>query len=67
MNRSTTVPIVLEQLYQLAQLAPPAPMNEPDFPGYPLNATPRGARLLFYGLWPLAVLTSWWLRRHRRS
>ena len=66
MNRSTTVPIVLEQLYQLAQLAPPAPVDEPVFPGYPLKAVPRGARVLFYGLWPLAVLTSWWLSRRRK-
>lgn len=69
MNRSTTEPIVLEQLYQLAQLAPPAaPANgdEPVFPGYPLAATPRGARFLFYGLWPLAVLTSWWFVRRKK-
>ena len=36
MNRSTTVPIVIEQLYQLAQLPVPAALDEPDFPGYPL-------------------------------
>ena len=68
MSRSTTEPIVLEQLYQLAQLAPPAAnADEPVFSGYPLAATPRGARALFYGLWPLAVLISWWLARRRKT
>ncbi|MFN7927124.1 MAG: ABC transporter permease subunit [Blastocatellia bacterium] len=67
MNRSTTEPIVLEQLYQLTQLAPPTATEEAAFPGYPLAVEPRGARLIFYGLWPLAVLACWWfVQRHRR-
>lgn len=55
MNRSTTGPIVLEQLYQLAGIAVPAESNDPVFPGYPLAAHPEGARLVFTrsGLWPL--------------
>ena len=63
MNRSTTVPIVLEQLYQLAQLTPPAPVDEPVFPGYPLAVHPRFASWIFYALWPLATLSAWWLTR----
>jgi ABC-2 type transport system permease protein len=66
MNRSTTEPIVLEQLYQLAGIAAPAPSDEPVFPGYPLAAHPKGARLVFYALWPLAVILAWRLARHRR-
>ena len=67
MNRSTTEPIVLEQLYQLAQLKPPAATDEPPFPGYPLAVQPHFAKLIFYGLWPLTVLAFWWLtQRHRR-
>lgn len=63
MNRSTTGPIVLEQLYQLAGIAVPAESNDPVFPGYPLAAHPEGARLVFYALWPLAVILIWRLKR----
>lgn len=67
MSRSTTVPIVLEELYQLAGLTPPAKIEEPEFPGYPLAAHPKAARLIFYVLWPLAACLAWWLvRRNRR-
>lgn len=66
MNRSTTEPIVLEQLFQLAELPPPPPADEPVFPGYPLAASPQFAAALFYGLWPLAVLAVWWLTIFRR-
>lgn len=67
MNRSTTVPIVLEQLYQLAGVHPPAPGDEAEFPGYPLAAHPTAANLIFYALWPLAACLTWWLvRRNRR-
>jgi hypothetical protein len=66
MSRSTTVPIVLEELYQLAQLNPPARVDEDAFPGYPLATSPGAARLIFYLFWPVAVLTTWWLVRHRR-
>ncbi|MBI1762465.1 MAG: ABC transporter permease subunit [Acidobacteria bacterium] len=67
MNRSTTEPIVLEQLFQLVEIAPPPAVNEPVFPGYPLAAQPRYANWLFYFLWPLAVLAVWWLTIFRRS
>lgn len=67
MNRSTTEPIVLEQLFQLAEIPPPPPGNDAVFPGYPLAAHPRYANWLFYGCWPLAVLAVWWLTIFRRS
>jgi ABC-2 type transport system permease protein len=63
MSRSTTVPIVLEQLYQLAGVQPPATVEEVGFPGYPLAAHPKRARLIFYALWPLAACLTWWLAR----
>lgn len=63
MNRSTTEPIVLEQLYELAELKAPAKIDEPEFPGYPLAAHPKAARLIFYALWPLTVGLAWWLTR----
>lgn len=66
MNRSTTEPIVVEQLYQLAGITAPANSAEPVFPGYPLAAHPKGASLVFYALWPLSVMSVWGLARHRR-
>lgn len=66
MNRSTTEPIVVEQLYQLAGITAPANSDGPVFPGYPLAAHPKGASLVFYALWPLAVISAWNLARHRR-
>ena len=66
MNRSTTEPIVVEQLYQLAGITAPANSDEPVFPGYPLAAHPKGARPVFYAFWPLFVISVWGLARHRR-
>ena len=54
MTRSTTEPIVLDNLYQLAQVPPPV-RDESEFPGHPLPATPRGAAWLYYAVWPLAT------------
>ncbi len=68
MLRSTTEAIVLEKLYGLAGVAPPATASEPAYPGYPLAAVPRGAPWLFFGAWPLAVgLVFWWSRGRRRK
>jgi ABC-type transport system involved in multi-copper enzyme maturation permease subunit len=53
--RSTTEPIVLAKIYELAGVAPPAAAPDPSYPGYPLAAAPRGATLLFYVAWPLAA------------
>jgi ABC-type transport system involved in multi-copper enzyme maturation permease subunit len=66
MNRSTTEPIVVEQLYELAGITAPADSDEPVFPGYPLAAHPKGAGLIFYALWPLVVASVWGLARYRR-
>jgi ABC-type transport system involved in multi-copper enzyme maturation permease subunit len=66
MNRSTTEPIVVEQLYQLSGITAPVNSDEPVFPGYPLAAHPKGASLVFYALWPLSVTSVWGLARLRR-
>jgi hypothetical protein len=66
MNRSTTEPIVVEQLYQLAGITAPPNSDEPVFPGYPLAAHPKGAGLVFYAFWPLSVMSVWGLARYRR-
>jgi len=54
-SRSTTEEIVLDELETLAGLAPPQ-RGEAAYPGYPLNAAPRGAALFFYIVWPLLVM-----------
>lgn len=53
--RSTTEPIVLAEIYQLAGMPPPADAGDPPYPGHPLAAAPRGAAPLFFLAWPLAV------------
>jgi ABC-2 type transport system permease protein len=66
MNRSTTVPIVLEQLYELAEVKQPAraeDVNENDFPGYPLPARATGAPWIFYIVFPVATILAFWLIR----
>ena len=64
MSRSTTEPIVLETIYGIA---PPTTDGAPAYPGYPLVARPRGAALLLYLVWPLAVITAWWWSRRPRE
>ena len=67
MDRSTIEEVVLEQVYTLAGIAPPA-STESDYPGYPLAARPRWAAGIFYGAWPLVTILGWWLiRREKRS
>ncbi|HSS78927.1 MAG TPA: ABC transporter permease, partial [Thermoanaerobaculia bacterium] len=53
--RSTTEPIVLAKLYELAGIAAPAAAAGPSYSGYPLAASPRGAAILFYIAWPIGV------------
>lgn len=65
MTRSTTVPIVLETIYGLAGLTPPTAPEGDAYPGYPHVANIRLTGLIFYGLWPAAVLLVWFTsRRH---
>ena len=69
-SRSTTVPIVLEEIYRLAEMNPPerAEAQEEDgFSGYPLATRPRGATWIFYVGCPLATVLAWWLIRNKRS
>lgn len=62
MSRSTTEPIVLESLYQLARVPAPLHSEESNFPGHPLKASPAGAAWIFYGLWPVSVALAYWTR-----
>lgn len=66
MSRSTTLPIVLETLYDLTGTVPPADRAPSAYPGYPLIAVPRGAAILFLVVWPVLVLL-WWVARSRSS
>ncbi len=54
MNRLTTEEAVLETIYGLAGITPPKE-TEPSFAGHPLIASPRGAAVVFFGLWPAIV------------
>ncbi len=55
MSRATTAEAVLESIYAVAQMQPPAESDD-VYRGHPLTAQPTGAALLFYGLWPTAFL-----------
>ncbi len=55
MVRSTIEAVVLQNLYQLAGIPPPARGEELSYPGYPLAARLRAAPYLFFGAWPLAA------------
>lgn len=64
MSRSATEPIVLDAIYQLAQL-PPVQRGEEKFGGHPFAAKPVGASWIFYVLWPLVVVAGWRLQYKR--
>jgi len=63
MNRSSTEPIVLETIYQLAGRTPPAQADEASYPGYPLATRAPLAPWIFFVLWPLCVVLVWWWTR----
>jgi len=66
MERSTIEEVVLEQIYKLAGINPPARAEEKVFSGYPLSVRARGASWLFYGLWPLMIIILWWVKNRSR-
>jgi ABC-2 type transport system permease protein len=63
--RSTTEPIVLEKIYELAGVAPPPAASDPPYPGYPSTASVRGAAPLFFVAWPLAAVLAFFISRGR--
>lgn len=65
-SRSTTEEIVLDTIYELAGIAPPA-RRESDYAGHSLAAKPRGAAVVFYVIWPLAVIGARVIGRRPRS
>ena len=67
MSRSTTEPIVLGTLYELARVPPPVHSEEAAYSGHPLATEPKGAPWIFYGVWPASVGLLWWLTFRYRS
>jgi ABC-2 type transport system permease protein len=65
-NRVTTPEGVLETIYSLAGVALPPESSDDVFRGHPLAVRPKGAALVFYGVWPLlaACIGFAVLRRH---
>jgi hypothetical protein len=56
MSRVTTAEGVLEAIYDVAGVTPPAENDEAVFRGHPLAVPPRGATILYCGVWPVLVL-----------
>ncbi len=65
MSRMTTADGVLEAIYSLAGVAPPAETDGDVFRGHPLAAPAQGAGVIFYALWPGLFLASGILVRKR--
>ncbi len=65
MSRVTTAEGVLESIYSLANVTPPAEADDEVFRGHPLAARARGAGTLFYGVWPGMILAGGILVRRR--
>jgi hypothetical protein len=56
MSRSTTAEGMLETIYALAGVTPPAEPEDEIFRGHPLAVPPKGAATVFYGIWPALVV-----------
>ena len=67
MSRITTAEGVLETIYSLDGIAPPVKNDEAVFRGHPLAVPPKGAAVVFYGVWPAAVIIGSMLTRRRWS
>jgi hypothetical protein len=65
MSRVTTTEGVLESIYSLANVTPPAENDAAVFRGHPLAVTAKGAGTLFYGVWPGLFLAGGILVRRR--
>ncbi len=68
MSRATTAEGVLEAIYSVAGVAQPTETDEDGvYRGHPLAVPPRGAAVLFYGVWPALVLAGALFIRRRKS
>jgi ABC-2 type transport system permease protein len=64
-NRLTSAEGVLETIYTLAGIAPPAESDDAVFRGHPLKVPPRRAGVVFYGMWPALVAATALFSRRR--
>ena len=64
-SRMTTAEGVLETIYGLAGVVPPAEDTNDVFRGHPLAVPPTGAAAVFYGIWPAAVVVGAFIARRR--
>lgn len=67
MSRVTTPEGALEAIYGLSNVEPVgAPGADDEFRGHPLAVPPKGAAIVFYGLWPVitCAAAAWVRRRH---
>jgi len=67
MTRATTAESVLETVYALSGVTPHADTEESEFRGHPLAASPRGAGVVFYGIWPALVVAAAFFVRRRNT
>jgi hypothetical protein len=67
MSRITTAEGVLEAIYEIAGIEPPAEDEESIFRGHPLAVPPKGAATVFYGIWPAVIVASAFLVRRRQA
>jgi hypothetical protein len=67
MSRTTTADGVLENIFSLAGVTPPALSQDDVFRGHPLAVPPRGAAAVFYGIWPALVVAGAFFIRRRSS
>lgn len=65
MSRVTTAEGVLETIYALANVTPPAENDEHVFRGHPLAVPPKGAALVFYAVWPIVIVSLAFIVRRR--
>ena len=65
MSRVTTAEGVLEAIYSLSGVTPPAENEEASFRGHPLAVPAKGAGTMFYVIWPGLILASGILTRMR--
>lgn len=65
-SRIVTAEGVLEAIYRVTGLTPPAEDESDAFRGYPLPVPPRGAAWIFYGAWP-ALIAGFAFIHYRRT
>lgn len=66
MSRVTTAEGVLDAVFTVTGLTVPPHPETDVFRGHPLETRPRGAPVIFYGMWPIAVtgMAIYMQRRH---